>query len=77
MKNRLVYSTFLELRTEQLIEIPIDKNIPEGYIPSLEFQGGLKTPSVLVQVRNGKALTTTVNPTEQKIILQAEGTYRN
>lgn len=70
-KTKLFHVT-LEPRTEVKVKIPIDKNINEGYIPQTVFANKLITPAALVRAENGKACTTILNMTDEKLTLELD-----
>lgn len=68
-----VHELFIEPRTEQLVKIPVDIDGPYGIISAAKLSKSVETPSALVKINNGFALTTVLNTSEDPVKL----TFRN
>ncbi|EFA13670.1 Retrovirus-related Pol polyprotein from transposon 412-like Protein [Tribolium castaneum] len=65
-KKKTIFKVTLPPRSEQIINIPVDKDINEGILSYIKFNK-VEIPSSFVTVKNQIATTTIINPTEKEL----------
>jgi predicted aspartyl protease len=63
------YSLTIEPRTEQIVKIPVNKNISTGVIEYTRFTNDLEMPTAYVRVRDNQAITTIINKSDKQATL--------
>ncbi|KAJ3654355.1 hypothetical protein Zmor_013548 [Zophobas morio] len=65
-RRKPVFQMNLQPRTEQIIQIPVDKDVTEGILHHQKFDAA-EIPASYVTVKDKKATTTIINPTDQEL----------
>ena len=65
-RRKPVFQMNLQTRTEQIIQIPVGKDVTEGILHHQKFDTA-EIPASYVTVKDKKATTTIINPTDQEL----------
>lgn len=70
------FSIIISPRSEQVVQIPVDKPVSEGILDYIKFKKGCEMPAALVKVQNQTATTTIINSTENPVEITLNKPWR-